>query len=73
MRLGLVLGELGDDAKIKITEDEVTKALVERARQFPGQEQQVFEFYAKNPQALAEIRAPMFEDKVVDHSSPEPR
>ncbi len=54
-------------ADIKVTDDEVTQALVERVRQFPGQEQQVWEFYRKNPQALAEIRAPIFEEKVVDH------
>ncbi len=45
----------------------MTQALVERARQFPGQEKEVWEFYRKNPQALAEIRAPIFEEKVVDH------
>ncbi len=52
-----------DDA----SDDEVTQALVERARQFPGQEKQVWDFYRQNPQALAEIRAPLFEEKVVDH------
>ena len=45
----------------------MTQGLVERVRQFPGQEKQVWEFYQKNPQALAEIRAPIFEEKVVDH------
>ncbi len=45
----------------------MTQALIERVRQFPGQEKQVWEFYQKNPQALAEIRAPIFEEKVVDH------
>ena len=67
MRLGLVLAEIGEQAKVQITDDEVTQALVERARQFPGQERQVWDFYRKNPQALAEIRAPIFEEKVVDH------
>jgi trigger factor len=52
---------------VQISDDEVTQALIERARQFPGQEKQVWEFYRKNPQALAEIRAPIFEEKVVDH------
>lgn len=66
VRLGLVLAEIGEQAKIQISEDEVTQALIERARQFPGQEKQVWEFYRKNPQALAEIRAPIFEEKVVD-------
>jgi len=67
VRLGLVLAEIGEQAKVQVSDDEVTQALVERARQFPGQERAVWDFYRKNPQALAEIRAPIFEDKVVDH------
>ena len=67
VRLGLMLAEIGEQAKVQISDDEVTQALVERARQFPGQEKEVWEFYRKNPQALAEIRAPIFEEKVVDH------
>jgi trigger factor len=67
VRLGLVLAEIGEKNNIQVTEDEVTRAVVERARQFPGQEQQVWDFYRKNPQALAELRAPIFEDKVVDY------
>ena len=67
VRLGLVLAQIGEKADIKVTDDEVTQALVERVRQFPGQEKQVWEFYRKNPQAMAEIRAPLFEEKVVDH------
>ena len=66
VRLGLVLAQIGEKSDIKISDDEVTQALVERVRQYPGQEQQVWEFYQKNPQALAEIRAPLFEEKVVD-------
>lgn len=66
VRLGLVLAEIGDKSEIKITDDEVTQALVARARQFPGQEKQVWDFYRNNPQAMAEIRAPIFEDKVID-------
>jgi trigger factor len=66
VRLGLVLSEIGEKAEIKVTDDEVSRALVQRARQFPGQEKEFFEFYRKNPQALAEIRAPLFEEKVVD-------
>src|SRR3712207_6999774 len=64
---GLVLAQIGEKADIKVSDDEVTQALVERVRQYPGQERQVWEFYQKNPQALAEIRAPLFEEKVVDH------
>ncbi len=66
VRLGLVLAEIGEQAKLQITDDEVTQALVERVRQFPGQEKMVWDFYRKNPQALAEVRAPLFEEKVVD-------
>jgi trigger factor len=66
VRLGLVLGKLGEQNGITIAGDEVQRAIMARARQFPGQEQQVFQFYANNAQAQAEIRAPLFEDKVVD-------
>lgn len=66
VRLGLVLAEIGDKNAIKVTEDEISRAVVERARQFPGQEQQVWDHYRKNPQALATLRAPIFEEKVVD-------
>ncbi|HWD29868.1 MAG TPA: trigger factor [Rhizomicrobium sp.] len=66
VRLGLVLAKLGENNGITVTGDEVQRAVATRARQFPGQEQQVFQFYAQNPQAQAEIRAPIFEDKVVD-------
>jgi trigger factor len=67
VRLGLVLAEVGEQANIKVTEDEVSQAVVDRARQFPGQEKLVWDYYRKNPQALAEVRAPLFEEKVVDH------
>jgi trigger factor len=66
VRLGLVLGRLGEQNGIQITADEVNRAIMNRARQFPGQEQQVFQYYANNQGAQAEIRAPLFEDKVVD-------
>jgi trigger factor len=67
VRLGLVLAEVGDKAAVKVADEEVTQALIARARQYPGQEQQVWDFYRKNPERLGEIRAPLFEDKVVDH------
>ncbi len=67
VRLGLVISEIGDTAEVKISDDEVNNALMERLRQFPGQEQQVYEFYKKNPEAVAELRAPIFEEKVVDY------
>jgi trigger factor len=66
VRLGLVLARIGEQNGITIANDEIQRAIMVRARQFPGQEQQVFNFYANNPQAQAEIRAPLFEDKVVD-------
>ncbi len=66
VRLGLVLARIGEQNGITIANDEIQRAIMARARQFPGQEQQVFNFYANNPQAQAEIRAPLFEDKVVD-------
>jgi trigger factor len=66
VRLGLVLGKIGEMNGISITNDEVQRAIMARARQFQGNEQRVFEYYTKNPQAQAEIRAPLFEDKVVD-------
>ena len=66
VRLGLVLAKLGEQNGITVAPEEVQRAIMTRARQFPGQEQQVFQFYSQNPQAAAEIRAPIFEDKVVD-------
>ncbi|WOJ88452.1 trigger factor [Methylocapsa polymorpha] len=67
VRLGLLLAEIGEKAGVKISDEEVSQALIERARSFPGQEKIVWDYYRKNPQALAEIRAPLFEEKVVDH------
>lgn len=66
VRLGLVLAEIGDKNAIKISDEEVTRAIVDQARQMPGREQQVWDYYRKNPNALAELRAPIFEEKVVD-------
>ncbi|MCW2316363.1 trigger factor [Rhodoblastus acidophilus] len=67
VRLGLVVAEVGDSAGVQVTEDEVTRGIVEQARAFPGQEKMLWDYYQKNPQALAQIRAPIFEDKVIDH------
>lgn len=66
VRLGLVLAEIGEKNNIKVTEDEVNRALMDRVRQFPGQEQQVYEYFRKTPEAVANLRAPIFEEKVVD-------
>jgi trigger factor len=67
VRLGLVLARIGEEAKVEITEEEMQRALMETARQYPGQERQVFEYYTKNPDAMANFRAPLFEEKVIDH------
>ena len=67
VRLGLVLDEIGRIADVRITEQEVNQALIAEARQYPGQEKQVVEFFQKNPNAMAQLRAPIYEDKVVDH------
>jgi trigger factor len=66
VRLGLVLAEIGEKNNITVTEEELTRAVMERARQFAGQEQRVWDYYRQNPQAVAALRAPIFEEKVVD-------
>jgi trigger factor len=66
VRLGLVLAEIGEKNSITVTEDELSRAVMERARQFAGQEQRVWDYYRQNPQAAAALRAPIFEEKVVD-------
>jgi trigger factor len=66
VRLGLVIGEIGEKNKLGVSQDELRRALIERARQFPGQEKMVYEYFEKTPGALQELRAPIFEDKVVD-------
>ena len=67
VRLGLVLGTMGEKEGIKIADEELQRALIERARQFPGQEKQVFDYYRKNSRALLELRGPIFEQKVVEN------
>jgi trigger factor len=66
VRLGLVLSEIGAKNDLKVTDDEMNRAVMERARQFPGQEQRIWEYYRKSPEALASLRAPLYEEKVVD-------
>lgn len=65
VRLGLVLAEIGAKAEIQISNEELQQAIVAEARRYPGQEQQVIEFYQKNPEAVAQMRAPIFEEKSV--------
>jgi trigger factor len=66
VRLGLVLSEIGEKNKISVTDDEVSRAVIERARQMPGREKEVWDYYRNNANALAQLRAPIYEDKVVD-------
>ena len=66
VRLGLVLAEIGEKNSITVTDEQLTQAIVAQARMMPGQEQQVWDYYRNNPAALAAVRAPLFEDKVVD-------
>jgi trigger factor len=66
VRLGLVLAEIGEKNAITVTDDELNRAMMEQVRQFPGQEQRVWDYYRQNPQAVASIRAPLYEEKVVD-------
>jgi trigger factor len=66
VRLGLVLSEIGERNKITVTDDEVSRAVIERARQMPGREKEVWDYYRNNANALAQLRAPIYEDKVVD-------
>lgn len=66
VRLGLVVGEIGAKNLVEVTQDEMRLALMEQARRYPGQEKFVYEYFEKTPGALQELRAPIFEDKVVD-------
>lgn len=67
VRLGLLLAEIGRKQNIDVSQDDLRQAVFQRAREFPGQERQVLEFYMQNQQALDSLRAPLFEDKVVDY------
>ncbi len=67
VRLGLLLSEIGDKNDVTVAQEEVTRAISEQARRYPGQEKEVFEFYQKDAQAMASIRAPLYEEKVVDY------
>ena len=67
VRLGLLLAELGQKAEIQVTDAEMTQAMMNQARQYPGQEREFFEFVQQNPQMQQQMRSPLFEDKVVDY------
>jgi trigger factor len=66
VRLGLLLSEVGRINEIDVSQEEVNKALMQQVQRFPGQEQEIFKFYQSNPEALAQLRAPLFEDKIID-------
>ena len=67
VRLGLLMAEIGDVNKIIVSEDEIKTAVMQEARKYPGEENKVIEFYQKNPEAANAVKAPLFEEKVVDH------
>lgn len=67
VRLGLLLAELGQKAEVEVTDAEMTKAIMGQARQYPGNEREFFEFVQKNAQMQQQLRAPIFEDKVIDY------
>jgi trigger factor len=68
VRLGLLLADMGQKAEVQVTDAEMTQAVMEQARQYPGHEREFFEFVQKNPQMQQQLRAPIFEDKVIDHA-----
>jgi trigger factor len=65
--LGLVLSEIGSNAKIALSADDINKAIMNEAKRYPGQEKFVFEYYAKNKQAVEALKAPAYEEKIVDY------
>ncbi len=67
VKLGLLLSEIGQNAKVTITADDINKAIMNEARKYPGQEKAVFDFYVKNKQAVENLKAPVFEEKIVDY------
>jgi len=67
VRLGLVLSEIGEKAGVTVSDDELQKAVIDQVRQYPGQEQQVYDYFRNTPEAVQSLRAPIYEEKVVDH------
>ncbi|MEA2779130.1 MAG: trigger factor [Rhodospirillaceae bacterium] len=67
VKLGLLLSEVGRRAHVEVKQDEITRAVMNDARRYPGQERRVVEYYQNTPEALAQLRAPLYEDKVVDY------
>ncbi|MGI9524550.1 MAG: trigger factor [Hyphomicrobiaceae bacterium] len=67
VRLGLVIGEIGERNGIRVEQEELRSAMVEQARRYPGREQEIYEYFEKTPGAVGQLRAPLFEEKVVDY------
>lgn len=67
VRLGLVLSKIGENAQIQVSDEELQRSLFEQVRKFPGQEQEIYEYFQKTPGAVASLRAPIFEEKTIDH------
>ena len=67
VKLGLLLSEVGNDAKLSLTADDVNKAIMNEAKKYPGQEKMVLDYYNRNKEAIEAIKAPAFEEKIVDH------
>jgi trigger factor len=67
VRLGLVLSKVGEEAGIQVSDEELQRSLFEQVRKFPGQEQEIYEYFQKTPGAVASLRAPIFEEKTIDH------
>jgi trigger factor len=67
VRLGLVLSKIGEGANIQVSDEELQRSLFEQVRKFPGQEQEIYEYFQKTPGAVASLRAPIFEEKTIDH------
>lgn len=66
VKLGLLLSEVGAEAKVTVTADDLNKAIMNEAKKYPGQEKTVFDFYLKNAKAVEALRAPVFEEKIID-------
>lgn len=66
VRLGLLLANIGETAEVEVTEEEMQKAIYDQVRQYPGQEQQIFDYFKEHPDAVAGLRAPIYEEKVVE-------
>ena len=67
VKLGLLLSEVGTSAKITLTAEDINKAIANEAKRYPGQEQMVFDYYVRNKEAVEALRAPAYEEKIVDH------